>query len=538
MSELSGKSIIGFRRGEPNVDSFRAVNPLSGEELTPEYYAASEAEVDQAVQLASRAFEVYRQTSPKLKAAFLRKIAENIEGLGEPLVTRATDETALPPVRIRNETARTCNQLRLFAELIEEGSWVDARIDRGDPMRQPLAKPDVRSMLRPLGPVVVFCASNFPLAFSVAGGDTASALAAGNPVVVKAHRAHPGTAELVGLAVSDALRTSDLPEGVFSLLFGRGEDIGMQLVRHPQIKAGGFTGSRSGGQALMHAAAARPEPIPFYAEMSSVNPIFLFPDALREREEQIAIGLHASVTLGAGQFCTNPGLVFLPTGADSAGLIERLKEMMASTAAFTMLTSRISTAYHEGTEALLRNGAVETLVQPDVDRSSCYCGVGAGLFRTCVDSFLADTNLSAEVFGPATLLVTYSDVEQLPDIARKLEGQLTATIHATDAEQDGVNKLIDVIENKAGRIVFNGFPTGVEVCHSMVHGGPFPATSDGRSTSVGTRAALRFVRPFCYQDVPAIALPDELKDGNPLNIWRMVDGELNKAALSDMTFGC
>ncbi len=497
MSELSGKSIIGFRRGEPNVDSFRAVNPLSGEELTPEYYAASEAEVDQAVQLASRAFEVYRQTSPKLKAAFLRKIAENIEGLGEPLVTRATDETALPPVRIRNETARTCNQLRLFAELIEEGSWVDARIDRGDPMRQPLAKPDVRSMLRPLGPVVVFCASNFPLAFSVAGGDTASALAAGNPVVVKAHRAHPGTAELVGLAVSDALRASDLPEGVFSLLFGRGEDIGMQLVRHPQIKAGGFTGSRSGGQALMHAAAARPEPIPFYAEMSSVNPIFLFPDALREREEQIAIGLHASVTLGAGQFCTNPGLVFLPTGADSAGLIERLKEMMASTAAFTI-----------------------------------------GLFRTCVDSFLADTNLSAEVFGPATLLVTYSDVEQLPDIARKLEGQLTATIHATDAEQDGVNKLIDVIENKAGRIVFNGFPTGVEVCHSMVHGGPFPATSDGRSTSVGTRAALRFVRPFCYQDVPAIALPDELKDGNPLNIWRMVDGELNKAALSDMTFGC
>jgi NADP-dependent aldehyde dehydrogenase len=528
--ELSGKSILGFRRGEATGSTFTAVNPATGEKLAPDYSPASKDEVEQAASLASGAFESYRRTSPQRRSAFLRKIAENIERLGETLVTRATEETALPPPRIRNETARTCNQLRLFAELVEEGSWVDARIDRGDPTRQPVARPDVRSLLLPLGPVVVFCASNFPLAFSVAGGDTASALAAGNPVVVKAHRAHPGTAELVGLAVCDAVRASDLPEGVFSLLFGRGDEIGMQLVSHPLIKAGGFTGSRAGGKSLMQTAASRPEPIPFYAEMSSVNPVFVFPDALKERPEEIAVGLHASVTLGAGQFCTNPGLVFLPQ-ADSAHLVGRLKEMMTSTVAFTMLTSRISSAYHEGAEALVRHGAVETLVPHETNRSSSGCVASAGLFRTDADSFLADPELSAEVFGPSTLLVTYSDVEELPDIASRLEGQLTATIHATDSESESVNRLIEVIENKCGRIVFNGFPTGVEVCHSMVHGGPFPATSDGRSTSVGTRAALRFVRPVCYQDAPSSALPDELKDGNPLKIWRLVDGEFSKDAL-------
>jgi len=534
LAQLSGKSIIGFTRGEASANSFRAVNPASGDELTPDYPAATAAEVDQAVQLASNAFRIYGRAPAKVKTAFLRKIAENIEALGETLVDRATAETALPPARIRGETARTCHQLRLFAELIDEGSWVDARIDRADPARQPFAKPDVRSMLLPLGPVVVFCASNFPLAFSVAGGDTASALASGNPVVVKAHRAHPGTAELVGLAVRDAVRACDLPEGVFSLLFGRGDEVGMQLVRHRLIKAGGFTGSRSGGQALMNAAASRPEPIPFYAEMSSVNPVFILPGALDERGEAIATGLHASVTLGAGQFCTNPGLVFLPDGPSSAGLIGRLKEMMSSTPAFTMLTSRIGSAYHEGTDSLSKNTAVGILHQPHVLHGSNGCSAGPGLFQTDVNSFLADPSLSAEVFGPSTLLVTYSDPELLPEIARKLEGQLTATIHASNSESEIVSTLLEVLDHKVGRIVFNGFPTGVEVCHAMVHGGPFPATSDGRSTSVGTRAVFRFTRPVCYQNAPPAALPDELKDENPLNIWRMVDGELTKDSLSDM----
>src|SRR5260370_15715034 len=305
-----------------------------------------------------------------------------------------------------------------------------------------------------LGPLVVFCASNFPLAFSVAGGDKASALASGNPVIVKAHRAHPGTAELVGLAICDAVRTVELPEGVFSLLFGRGEEIGMQLVRHPQIKAGGFTGSRSGGLTLMNAAAARPEPIPFYAEMSSVNPVFILPGALEETEEQIAAGLHASVTLGAGQFCTNPGLVFIPKAASSTGFVKRLKEMVSSTAEFTLLTNRISSAYREGASALSQNATVDALVQHD--NASSNCNVSAVLFQTEASSFLADPGLSVEVFGPATLLVTYADPKQLIEIARSLEGQLTATIHAADAESVLVNELLEVLEKKAGRIVFNG----------------------------------------------------------------------------------
>ena len=534
MVELSGKSIIGFRRGEASVNSFRAVNPVSGDELTPDYHAASAAEVDHAVQLASDAFRIYGRAPAKVKTAFLGKIAENIESLGETLVARATQETALPEARIRAEAARTCHQLRLFAQLIHEGSWVDARIDKSDPTRQPLPKPDVRSMLLPLGPVAVFCASNFPLAFSVAGGDTASALASGNPVIVKAHRAHPGTAELVGLAVRDAVRACNLPQGVFSLLFGRGDEVGMQLVRHRLIKAGGFTGSRSGGQALMNAAALRPEPIPFYAEMSSVNPVFILPGALDKRGEEIANGLHASVRLGAGQFCTNPGLVFLPAGPSSAGLIGRLKEMMSSTSAFTMLTSRICSAYHEGNDSLSRNTAVVTLHRHSLPHGSNGCSAGPGLFQTDANSFLADPTLSAEVFGPATLLVTYSAPELLPEIGRKLEGQLTATIHASNSESELVTTLLEVLDHRVGRIVFNGFPTGVEVCHAMVHGGPFPATSDGRSTSVGTRAVFRFVRPVCYQDAPPAALPDELKDENPLKIWRMVDGQLTKALLSDM----
>jgi alpha-ketoglutaric semialdehyde dehydrogenase len=523
-SRLSGHSIIGFRRAAANGRAFHGLNPATNEVLEPAYSAADAQEVEAAAQLADKAFATYREVSGQARAAFLRRIAENIEQLGDTLTDRAVAETALAPARIRTETARTCNQLRLFAELVAEGSWVDARIDRADPDRTPLRKPDVRSLLRPLGPVVVFCASNFPLAFSVAGGDTAAALAAGNPVIVKAHHAHPGTAELVGLAVSDAVRSCSLPEGVFSLLYGPGSDVGIRLVLHPLVKAGGFTGSRLGGLALLNAANSRPEPISFYAEMSSVNPVFILPGALNANKS-LAAGLHASVTLGAGQFCTNPGLIFLPAEG-VAELIEQLGELMNQTTAFTMLTGGICDAYSEGVDKLAKNDGVRKLIASTASPANGHAG--AALFQTDALTFLADSSLSAEVFGPATLLVTYSSSEQLLDIARHLEGQLTATIHGSGEELQSLTELRGILERKAGRLLFNGFPTGVEVGHAMVHGGPFPATSDGRSTSVGTRAALRFVRPVCYQDWPDAALPDELKDGNPLQIWRIVDGRLSK----------
>ena len=511
MTELSGTSIIGFRRGAANGGTVQGFNPATGENLSPVYHTASRAEVDEAARLADAAFAIYSQTTGAERARFLRRIAENIVALGDQLIARANAETGLPEGRLRTETGRTCNQLRLFADLVEEGSWVDARIDHGDRARQPLPKPDVRSMLRPLGPVVVFGASNFPLAFSVAGGDTASALAAGCPVIVKAHHAHPGTSELVGLAVCEAAKACELPEGTFSLLYGSGNEIGTALVKHPLIKAGGFTGSRTGGRALFDAASSRPEPIPFYAEMSSVNPVVILPGALRERSDQIAAGLHSSVTLGAGQFCTNPGLVLLADNNESDAFVNKLGELMAGTAEQTMLTPAITTNYRNGVAARTNHAAVQTIC-------------ASALFKTTAAEFLAHPELAEELFGPSSLVVIYND--ELINLVNALEGQLTVTVHGTEDDLNTHRDLIRLLETKAGRLVFNGFPTGVEVCHAMVHGGPYPATSDGRSTSVGTRAIFRFTRQVCFQDFPNSALPAELRDENPLNIWRMVDAEI------------
>ena len=529
--ELTGTSIIGSRRGASRAETSQGINPATGEKLAPTYYAASAAEVDEAAQLAHRAFATYSRLSGREKARFLRQIADNIAALGDGLTTRAVQETGLPTGRIQMETGRTCNQLRLFADMIEEGSWVDARIDRALPDRQPAPRPDLRSMLRPLGPVVVFCASNFPLAFSVAGGDTASALAGGNPVIVKAHHAHPGTAEFVGLAVQEAARACELPEGIFSLLYGSGSAVGTALIKHPLVKAGGFTGSRGGGRALMDTAAARPEPIPFYAEMSSINPVFILPGAMRERRDQIAAGLHASVTLGAGQFCTNPGLVLMADDADAKTFTSKLGELMAGTPEFTMLTPGICSSYQEGISSHLRHAGVETVASKPVERGS-GCQAGAALFKTDAPTYLAHHELSAEVFGPATLLVTHDSREQMLEIARTLEGHLTATIHGTEDDLREFADLLAVLETKVGRLVFNGFPTGVEVSHAMVHGGPYPATSDGRSTSVGTRAIFRFTRQVCYQSFPDAGLPDELKNGNPLGIWRLIDGQFTHESLA------
>lgn len=521
-TKISGLSIIGNSRGTQTGDGFRAFDPSTGESVEPAFYSATIDELEQAAQLADQARIIFGGTSGRERAALLRRIADNIEALGDDLIHRASLETALPNQRFEGERARTCGQLRMFADVLEEGSWVDARIDHAIPDRQPVPKPDVRSMLRPLGPVAVFCASNFPLAYSVAGGDTASALAAGCPVVVIGHTAHPGTAELVGLAVLKAVQESGMPEGTFSLLFSSGYEIGQSLVRHPAIKAVGFTGSRKGGRALMDIAAARPEPIPIYTEMSSVNPTFILPNAVKERGDAIAAGLHASVTGGVGQFCTKPGLVFLPKDPAGDEFVAKVNSLITETKPAPLLTGGMRSAYVSGNQK--RASEVESTAaneDPDLPGFS----VNPSAFETSAVEFLNTPDLNEEIFGPTTLLIRSDDHEELLAIAQSLEGQLTASIHGTENDLLEYADLVAILETKAGRLIFNGFSTGVEVCPSIVHGGPYPATSDGRSTAVGTRAITRFARLVCYQNFPERSLPAELKDGNPLDIWRMVDGK-------------
>ena len=521
-AKLSGRSLIGFREGAGSGQSLYAWNPTTGQQLQPAFIPATADEVEQAVRLAAEAFDPYSRTSGRARGAFLRNIAARIEAIASEIVERAGLETALPPARLQSETARTCNQLRLFAQVAEEGSWVHARVDHADPERKPLPKPDIRSMLRPLGPVVVFGASNFPLAFSVAGGDTASALAGGNTVIVKAHAAHPGTSELVGRAVQESVRECGMPEGVFSLLFGHGSEIGTALMKHPLVRAGGFTGSRTAGRILMDIAASRPEPIPFYAEMSSTNPVFILPGALRERAEGIATGLQTSFTLGAGQFCTKPGMVFLEQGKEAASFSDKLKELVAGSAEFHLLTKAIHASYGSAIAKRKADPAVTILAEKQAANAAGFCANPA-VFETDAESFL-NSDLEAEIFGPTTLLVRYSSRDQMMKVARSLEGHLTATIHGTEQDLRDFADLIAILEKKVGRLIFNGFPTGVEVTHAMVHGGPYPSTSDGRSTSVGSQAIFRFTRLVCYQGFPDAALPEELKEANPLGIWRLIDG--------------
>ncbi len=530
-TKLSGRSLIGFRQGAGSNGEMFATNPTTAQALQPAFIPASAEEVDLAAHLAADAFEIYQRISGRERGAFLRTVAAKIESIAGDVIERAVQETALPQGRLQAETARTCAQLRLFAQLAEEGSWVNARIDRADPNRKPAPKPDIRSMLRPLGPVVVFGASNFPLAFSVAGGDTASALAGGNPVIVKAHAAHPGTSELVGRALQESVRECGLPEGVFSLLFGSGPRTGMALITHPSVKAGGFTGSRTAGRILMDAAAARPEPIPFYAEMSSTNPVFILPGALRKHAENIAAGLHASFTMGAGQFCTKPGMVFLPQGSDAKAFAEKLQQLVSASAPFHLLTKTIHSSFDSATAARKTDRAVRLVAEGQPVAPDASFAVRSALFETDAASFLG-SGLDAEIFGPTTLLVQDSTRDQVLAIARALEGHLTATIHGTEEDLRDFADLIAILENKVGRLVFNGFPTGVEVTHAMVHGGPYPATSDGRSTSVGSQAIFRFTRAVCYQGFPDSALPEALKDANPLGIWRMIDGQISRDTLA------
>jgi 2,5-dioxopentanoate dehydrogenase len=514
---LTGKSIIGFRRGKDSSNTFRAFDPKTGKAVEPEFHSASSDELNRAVELANDARIAYGKVSGKNKAIFLRRIADNIEAAGETLLARASLETGLPVARFVSERGRTCFTLRMFADLLDEGSWVDARIDTPNAERKPVPKPDVRSMLRPMGTVAVFCASNFPFAYSVAGGDTASALAAGCPVIVNAHFAHPGTAEITGLAIMEAVKSCGLPEGVFSLIFSKGYEIGQSLVKHPLIKAVGFTGSRNGGRALMDIAAARPEPIPVYAEMSSVNPIFILPSAMRENFEMIAKGLHASVTQGAGQFCTKPGIVVLPKTTETKRFENKFSELLKQTAPHPLLTEGIRNNYRK-----LNSARDKNFTENDLEGFN----VSPAMFQTDAKTFLSDADLSQEIFGPATLLVQSNKREELLKIAREMEGQLTATIHGTPEDLTEYVDLIEILETKVGRLIFNGFPTGVEVGDAIVHGGAYPATSDSRTSAVGTRAIERFSRSVCYQNFPNDALPDELKQENTLDIRRLVDGKL------------
>ena len=522
---LHGKSFIGDRLATGGSDTFHATSPLNSALLEPAFHAASAADVEVAMQLAEAAFAAYRQTTGEQRAALLERIAEEIMALGDDLIQRAHLETGVPEARLTGERARTVNQLKMFAQVAREGSWVDARIDTAQPDRQPVPKPDLRRMLIPIGPVVVFGSSNFPLAFSVAGGDTASALATGNPVVVKAHSGHPGTAELVATAVRKAVVACGLPAGVFSVLHGSGRVIGTALVKHPLTRAVGFTGSRVAGRALFDAAAARPDPIPVFAEMSSLNPVFLLPEALRERGAKIAEGLKNSMTLGVGQFCTKPGLVFGLGGGDFDQFQRTLAALLEAVAPATMLHCGICDAYHKGlTQVSAVSGARLLARSKELPDARKTHGEAVAL-ATDVATFRAHPELGEEVFGPFAVLISARTMGEMEEVARTLEGQLTATVHGTPNDLQQAASLLRILEHKAGRLIVNGFPTGVEVCPSMHHGGPYPATTDVRFTSVGTAALQRFVRPICFQDFPQAQLPDALKDENPLRLRRLLNGK-------------
>jgi 2,5-dioxopentanoate dehydrogenase len=526
--QLSGRSLIGSQEISSGANSFRAFSPAAGEMIEPEFYSATSEQVDQSVLLAHEAFSVYGQVKGVSRANFLRKIADKMESIKDALIERAHQETALPLGRLRGEVERTCYQLHFFADLVEEGSWVMPHIDLADPNRKPTPKPDIRSMLRGIGPVVVFGASNFPFAFSVAGGDTASALAAGNPVIVKGHPAHPGTSEAVGKVICESAHECQLPEGVFSLLFDSDKTVGVQLLQHPLVKAASFTGSHAAGRRLWELAANRPEPIPFYGEMASTNPLFILPEAMAAAGEKIAADLYSSFTLGAGQFCTKPGLVFVSEGKPTQTFLARLREKVSGSTPFALLTPAIAEAYHREIRERRQQAGLRCFSHSKSSARTSGAEASAALFETDAATFLANCTLASEHFGPSTLVIAYSNKLQMLACAKHLSGHLTATIHGTLTEVQQHVDLIRILETRVGRIVFNGFPTGVEVCHGMVHGGPYPASTDARITSVGSAAILRFARPVCYQSCPELGLPPELQSSNPLGLWRLVDGHFTK----------
>lgn len=533
-----GGSLIGFGSSGPGGAPFRAFDPAKNTPLEPTFLSAAAEDVERAAQLAAEAAPVWAKLSGAARHKFLEDIAGKLEAKAADLVARAMLETGLPEARLKGEVARTAGQLRLCGEAAARGDWLDARIETARPDRQPLPKPDHRSMLRPLGLVVVFGSSNFPFAYSVAGGDTASAFAAGCPVIVKAHPAHPGTSELVGRLILHAVRESGLPEGTFSLLFDAGFEVGQALVQHPAVKAVGFTGSLKGGRALADLAAARPEPIPVYAEMGSVNPVFILPGAIAERSAASVEGLYVSSLVGVGQFCTNPGLIVLQRSPAAEQFVKDLAAKLAATQEGVMLTPGICANFKRNVEAraqlpgvrsvgaaLRRNGS-----GPKAPPTGTFAA--PVWFETGAREFLGNHALSEEIFGPSSLVVWCQDAAEMRQVAREVEGSLTATLHAGTAEAKEQGPLVEILAAKAGRLIFNGYPTGLEVSHAIVHGGPYPSTSDGgRSTSVGTRALHRWGRLICYQGFADELLPPELQNANPLGVRRLVNGEWSDKAV-------
>jgi len=518
---IAGKEVKGSGK------TFKAHNPATITEIEGDFEIATNENVNQAVEAAVDAFRIYKNTSGKKKAELLRTIASEIEAIGDPLIQRAAQESGLPEGRFKGERGRTCGQLKMFADVVEEGSWVEPRIDEAMPDRKPMPRVEIRNMLQPLGPVVIFGASNFPLAFSTAGGDTASALAAGCPVIVKAHPSHPGTNALVSEAIAKALKKCDLPAGIFSTLYDNGHSVGAALVKHSDVSAVGFTGSEGGGKALMDLAAKREFPIPVYAEMGSTNPVFILPEKLNTEIDSLPAQIAGSVNMGVGQFCTNPGLLFVIEDDNLDTFVNNLEKAFGDLSSFTMLNEGIYKNYITKRESVLNTDGVSSIQAKD--QSPDTLAAPPAIAKVSYDEFLKNPALHEEVFGPFTMMVICKDKSEMMNLAQNLKGQLTSTFMGTEADLSANSDLIDIVKEKVGRIVFNGVPTGVEVGHAMHHGGPFPASSNGRYTSVGSGAIKRFARPIALQNCPDSLLPDALKSSNPLGIWRMINGEMSKS---------
>lgn len=527
---ITGQHLIAGTWQRANDPQFSSVFPRTRENGKTIFADASTDEVNSAVQQAAAAFEETRHYSAEKLAHFLDTVADEIEALGDELLTTCDNETALGLPRLTGERGRTTNQLRAFAALLREGSYVDAIIDTAMPDRKPAPRPDIRQMLIPIGAVAVFTPNNFPLAFGVAGGDTASSFAAGCPVIAKGHPSHPATSELVAQAIEKAIKKCDFPAGFFSLVHGTGIDVGQTLVKHPDLAAVGFTGSLRGGRAIFDSAASRPNPIPVYAEMGSINPVVILPDALNNRTDALISGVTGSVTLGSGQFCTNPGLFFLVNSPQAQDFVKGVARAMHEQAPQLLLNAGVERELQKGVSALHNHEAVTLLTGGEVVHNGGFCFANT-VMQTTAQAFLADPTLQEEHFGPVTLFVLCDDMNQLETTIQTLGGQLTATIHADDAELDLAQTMISILSQKAGRLLLNGYPTGVEVVHSMVHGGPYPATTAPNSTSVGMTAIRRFMRPIAYQNLPDRLLPDALKNANPLHIWRIVNNKYSNDAI-------
>lgn len=530
--ELRGHHWIDGRWKAAGDETFDAVNPATGETLAPHFAEATIQEVEAAVAAARRAFLIVRERDPLWPAELLDTIASQIEALGDELLERGEAETALPRARLTGERARTCAQIRMFAQIVREGSWVEAVIDRSDPNRQPLPKPDLRRMLVPRGPVAVFGASNFPFAFGACGGDTASALAGGNPVIVKGHPSHPGTSELFAHAVGASLEQCKLPAGLFALLQGRRHELSAWLVKHPQIQAVGFTGSQRAGRALFDLASQRESPIPVFAEMGSVNPVVVLPAVIHERADQIAKELTSSMLMGGGQFCTKPGVIVVVADREHRFADALAREVQAGSQV-TMLNQALRDSFSERATAISGVSGVKTIVS---GKASHHARHSPTLFETTAEVFLRESRLHDEAFGPGGIVVDCVNAEQALACVESLGGNLTGTVLiGKDEDASLAASVLRTLESTVGRVIVNGYPTGVEVGHAIVHGGPYPATTDSGTTSVGSAAIRRFVRPVAYQNTPQELLPPALRDDNPLGMMRLVDGKWTDQAIETRT---